>query len=140
MHIMYVDESGDPGLPRMGRRGKGTNFFVLLGLIVAYRDVQKIAKALDDIWQSYPPLSPASRRELKRRLLFRGDAPFDRMTEAERQQLDNDIFSLLCKPPGSVTLIAVVVDKTRHAGRYQVPRRPDLFPASIGSEPEIGEH
>jgi hypothetical protein len=39
-----------------------------------------------------------------------------------------------------VTLVAVVVDKTRHAGRYQVPRRPDLFPASIGSEPEIGEH
>lgn len=127
MYIMYVDESGDSGLPRANKKGKGTNFFVLAGLIVAYRDIQVIARALDATWRPYLRSARAGRGELKRRLLFKGDVPFNHMTEVERQKLDDATFSVLCNPPGNVTLLAVIVDKSKHTERYRAPRRPDLL-------------
>ncbi len=121
MHLLYLDESGDPGF-------RGTRHYVLLGLAIADREVKAASAEVDKL--VLRRLGPrAEGGELHYRSLLRGKGLFRGMSDAARRRVADDVFRLLRRLP--VTLFAAVVDTRKHQQQSLFPQRPDLWALAL---------
>lgn len=122
MYLLYVDESGDPGLHADPTRGSA--IYVLLGLAVPDAEIRSLSQRVEEVLRRFLG-GRAAQCELHRRLLLRGSPPFDRLRPEERRALDREIATVVMD--SRATLLAVIIDKQAHQRRYQYPVRPDLL-------------
>ena len=90
MHLLYVDESGDP-------RGWKVQRHFVLGAIAVHEDqIQKLTKEMDDIQKKYFPLIHIS-IPLHATDIHEGKGHFDNFTREKREELLLDICRLIGK-------------------------------------------
>lgn len=106
MHILYVDGSGTVGNPR-------DHHFVFAGLSVFERGIYHLIKETDDFVQSLG-LGPADDIELHGSPIYAGKhPPWRSLRDRERrEQIICDAISLIANQKRSVTLFAIVVEKS----------------------------
>ena len=111
MHMMFVDESGDPGYPQDGDwdRFGGTKVFIRLGLIIHgwkwkawNKKLVNFKKNRQLIWDD----------EIKANHLRKGSGIFEGWDEPRRDQFRSDLSRLIGYNK-DFTLISVVIDKTK---------------------------
>lgn len=125
MHMMFVDESGDPGYPRNGNwnRWQGSRLFVRVGAIIhgwkwqAWNNRLAAFKQTRGLnWDS----------EIRASDIRRGRREFSGWDRARRMLFLDDLLSLIGGNP-DITLIAVSIEKTL-VDTSQRPRmaKPDI--------------
>lgn len=120
MHIMYVDESGDPGFPRTPASDWGsgpTTHFVRAGAIV---HGWKWANINDRLANFKKARNVPWDAEIKAHHLRTGRGAFQGWPPAERREFLNDFLDTLAREV-DLNLIEVVIDK-RKVDQSQRPR------------------
>ena len=111
MHIMYVDESGDSGLPTGGKFGAATDpsrFYVRAGVIVhgwKWKNIDSRIAALKATFR----LKWAD--EIKATWIRRGKKHFEPWTAAERQTFIDELLNSIAREL-DVSIIVVAIDKS----------------------------
>jgi len=109
MHIMFVDESGDPGFPKDGNWAKfgGSKFYVRVGLIIHgwkwnawNRRLVAFKRNRGLLWND----------EIKASHIRNGRGCFSARTEVDRQLFLRDLSTLIGSNP-DFSLLCVAVDK-----------------------------
>lgn len=116
MHLLYLDESGDPAWPKP--YGKSRNrWFVLTGLSLEESQWKNINDQFILILNKY--FKSYNSFELKYSALTTkyGVPPYDQLKDIEKLHLADDIFNLILsiKP----ILFAIAIDKLKHKQMYE---------------------
>lgn len=111
MHIMYVDESGDPGLPSGGEFGAPTDpsrFYVRAGIIVhgwrwmhVDRRIASLKAAFQMKWDD----------EIKATWIRRGKKHFEAWSAAQRQTFIDELLNSISREL-DISIIVVAIDKS----------------------------
>ncbi|MCH8241888.1 MAG: DUF3800 domain-containing protein, partial [Planctomycetes bacterium] len=124
MHLMYVDESGDPGLPADGKfaeNGGPTRYFVRAGVIV---HAWKWWGVNDSIASFKKSRSLPWSAELRAHDLRSGKGAFKGWKVADRLVVLDDLLDTVGKEL-DISILAVVIDKTKvdplQRSRYSNP-------------------
>lgn len=104
MHLLYLDESGDPYDPN-------TNFFVLAGVAVFERSTHWIESQIDPIAAQFNPQDPSA-IEFHGSPMFSGKDDWAGLTPAVRVQALVDALSLLKLPQLNIRVFACVIEKS----------------------------
>jgi len=125
MHMMFVDESGDPGYPKDGNWGRwhGSKIYTRVGLIIhgwkwkAWNEnLASFKKNRGLLWDA----------EIKASHLRRGQGAFVGWDEARREQFIKDLSTIIGLN-SDFTLIGIAIDKTKvDAGETERMRKPDI--------------
>ncbi|MCG3208393.1 MAG: hypothetical protein FOGNACKC_01997 [Anaerolineae bacterium] len=117
MFLMYVDESGDPGLPQ---DNSPTPYFILTGLVIHELRWQP---SLDQLISFRRRMNGAFglrlREELHAARLINNPGPLVRITRNDRLAIIRHFATELAHLPGA-NIINVVVDKTNKPANYDV--------------------
>jgi len=116
MHLLYLDESGDPGWPKPFGRSR-TNWFVLAGLSLEDTQWKTVNEKYVKIVRKYfGRLCTDFDLKFSALASKRAVPPYDQLTGIQKLGLSNDIFDLVltAKP----VLFAIVVDKLKHKLQY----------------------
>jgi hypothetical protein len=111
MHMMFVDESGDPGYPENGKwtHWKGTKVFVRVGLIIHGYKWKAWNERLVNFKRNRGLLWDT---EIKTADLRKGRKTFAGWPQKQRELFLNDL-SILIGRNADFTLIGIAVDKTK---------------------------
>ncbi len=124
MHLMYVDESGDPGIPLAGSaapRGGPTRFFVRAGLVVHDRKWFRVDTMVANFKRTH---GLAWDSEIKATELRAGKGSFAGWDPQKREQFLLDLLYAVARED-CLSILAVAIDKTQvdhlHRMRYSNP-------------------
>ncbi len=123
MHMMFVDESGDPGYPSDGKwRGwKGSTFFTRIGVIIHGWKWKRWDKQLKQFKNDKGLRWDA---EIKASWILKGGQIFSSWDKARRVSFYNDLLFLIAHS-NDITILGVAIDKKRvrltHPDRIKKP-------------------
>lgn len=113
MHLMYVDESGDPGYPQPGLpfppSGGPTRYFARAGVVVHDHRWRKVDSVIAQFKASHH-LNWNS--EIKATDIRRGNGAFAGWRQEDRQVLVDDLLDTVNREL-DITLIVVIIDKSK---------------------------
>ncbi len=124
MRYLYMDESGDAGLPK--KHSSHTRHMVYAGVILAPEQCYSVQEGIQQILdQHFSKKGIQPPEELHYNDVVRERGVYGELTGIQRKDLCDDVFKLIERV--EPTLIATVIGKKKHEEKYVNPVSPKSY-------------